>query len=151
MLPVRILLVDDSPEFLEAATRFLSTDPQIAIAGRALSGVEAMEQVTRVHPDLVLIDWEMPGMSGLETTHNIKARPDAPSVIILTLHDNVEYRAAAQAAGADGYVTKSDFGTELLPCIHALLDGSVSVGALSPRTRELDSGEKHQWRTRAMM
>jgi DNA-binding NarL/FixJ family response regulator len=125
VLPIRILLVDDSPEFLESATRFLSTDPRIEIVGCALSGAEAVEQVTRVQPDLVLMDCGMPGMNGLEATHNIKAWPGAPRVVILTLHDNAEYRAAAQAAGADGYVTKSEFGMALLPFIHTLFDDTV--------------------------
>ena len=130
MFPIRVLLVDDSPEFLESATRFLSTDHQIKIVGRALSGAEAIEQVALVQPDLVLMDWAMPGMNGLEATSHIKARPGAPSVVILTLYDNVEYRVAAQAAGADGYVTKSEFGTALLPVIHTLFDDEVyfSVG-----------------------
>ena len=125
MLPIRILLVDDSPEFLESATRFLSADPRIEIVGRALSGAEAMEQVTRAQPDLVLMDCRMTGMNGLEATRNIKAWPGAPSVIILTFYDDAEYRAAARAAGADGYITKSEFGTALLPFIHALFDDTV--------------------------
>ena len=125
MLPIRILLVDDSPEFLETATRFLSADARIEIAGRALSGADAIEQVARVHPDLVLMDWGMPGMSGLEATHRIKAGPGAPGVVIVTLHDDIEYRGAAQAAGADGYVTKSEFGQALFPLIHALFGDPV--------------------------
>lgn len=94
-----------------------------------------MEQVTRVQPDLVLMDWGMPGMNGLEATYNIKARSGAPNVVILTLYDNAEYRAAALAAGADGYVTKSDFGTELLPIVYTLLDGPISVGHHTPQVQ----------------
>jgi DNA-binding NarL/FixJ family response regulator len=127
MLPIRILLVDDSPEFLESAARFLSADSQIEIVGRALSGAEAMAQVARIHPDLVLMDWGMPGMSGLEATHHLKVRPDAPSIVILTVYDDAEYRAAARAMGADGYVAKSEIGTELLPAIHTLFDELTPV------------------------
>jgi DNA-binding NarL/FixJ family response regulator len=127
MRPLRILLVDDSPEFLESATRFLSADPQIEIVGCALSGAEAVEQVTCVQPDMVLMDWMMPGMSGLEATQRIKVCPSTPSVVILTFYDNAEYRAVALAAGADGYVTKSEFGAALLPLIHALFDDTVNV------------------------
>jgi len=77
MLPIRILLVDASPKFLGSATRFLSEDPGIEFVGRALLCAEAIQQVALVHPDPVLMDWEMPGMSGLEATHHIKARPGA--------------------------------------------------------------------------
>lgn len=120
MSPVRILLVDDSLAFLESATRFLQGDERTEIIGRVLSGREALEQVTQLHPDLVLMDLAMPGMSGLEATSLIKASPNAPCVVILTLNDSNEYRKAATAAGADGFVTKSEFGTELLPLIETL-------------------------------
>lgn len=117
---VRILLVDDSLTFLESATRFLSANERLEIIGRALSGGEALEQVSQLCPDLVLMDLTMPGMNGLEATRRLKARQSAPYVIILTLSDSSEYCAAAVAAGADGFVTKSEFGTALLPLIHSL-------------------------------
>ena len=117
---VRILLVDDSIAFLESATRFLSVDARLEIVGRAFSGGEALEQVSRLYPDLVLMDLAMPGMNGLEATHLVKAQPNAPHVVILTLNDSSEYRAAALNVGADGFVTKSEFGTALLPLIQSL-------------------------------
>jgi DNA-binding NarL/FixJ family response regulator len=113
MWPIRILLVDDNPEFLESAARFLSADPQVEIVGRAHSGFDAVDGVRRWQPDLVLMDLVMPGMNGLEATRYIKAQPDAPRVVILTLHDNLEYRAAAEAARADGFIAKSEFGEQL--------------------------------------
>jgi len=118
MTPVRVLLVDDNAEFLGSATHFMSEDSDIEIAGYALSGDEALKQVVRLVPDLVLMDLAMPGMSGLEATRQIKALPETPRVVILTLHDNAEYRAAAAAAGADGFVAKSEFCTALQPQIH---------------------------------
>jgi DNA-binding NarL/FixJ family response regulator len=120
MSPISVLLVDDNPDFLKSVARFLSADPQIVIAGSVLSGREALEQIESLHPDLVLMDLTMPGMNGLEATRLIKAQPDAPCVIILTLHDNAEYRAAAKIVRADGFVAKSEFGTQLEPLIRAL-------------------------------
>ena len=120
MTSVRTLLVDDSPEFLGAAARFLATDPEIEIVGHALSARKAIEEVTRLQPDLVLMDVAMPGMNGFAATRQIKERPNPPRVIVLTLYDNDEYRAQARAAGADGFVAKSEFGTQLLPLIHTL-------------------------------
>lgn len=118
---IRILLVDDNPEFLKAATRSLTANPEIEIVGCADSGRHALEQVTRLKPDLVLMDLAMPEMNGLEATRHIKAQQGAPYVIILTLHDHPEYCALAEAAGADGFISKSEFGTQLLPLIHTLL------------------------------
>jgi DNA-binding NarL/FixJ family response regulator len=117
----RILLVDDSPEFLESAVNFLAADPRIHIVGRAFSGRGALEQVPVLKPDLVLMDVSMPEMNGLEATRRIKEQDERLPIILLTLHDNPEYRAAAQAAKADGFVAKSDLGIQLLPLIHQLL------------------------------
>jgi DNA-binding NarL/FixJ family response regulator len=119
-LVIRLLLVDDSAEFLRVAAGFLATDPRIEIVGQVRSGVDALKCVARLAPDVVLIDVVMPEMDGFETTRRIKSRPDAPRVIILTLHDNVEYCNRAHASGADGYVSKSELGDRLLPLIQAL-------------------------------
>jgi CheY-like chemotaxis protein len=121
MSSLRILLVDDNPTFLYAATRALTVDPRIEVVGTALSGPEGLELVAQVQPDLVLMDVAMPGMNGLEATRLIKAQPDAPRVVILTSYDISHYRAAAKAAGADRFVSKTDFDTHLLPFIDSIL------------------------------
>lgn len=121
MASFRILLVDDSPDFLRSATRFLTGDLQLVIIGQAASGHDALNEVSRLHPDLVLMDIAMPHMNGLEATRCIKARADAPRVVVLTNYDTIDYRAAATAAGADGFISKSEFSTQALPMIYALL------------------------------
>ena len=120
--PLRILLVDDNAQFLDVAARTLAAVPSIEIVGRALSGRDALEQVTQLQPDLVLMDVPMPNMNGLEATRHIKAQPGAPRVVILTLHDAPEYRAAAEAVGADDFVSKAEFNAQVLPLIRALRD-----------------------------
>jgi DNA-binding NarL/FixJ family response regulator len=120
--PIRVLAVDDSPDFLKLVVRLLSTAPTIQIVGQACSGEAALEQVTALHPDLVLMDVAMPGMTGLQATRAIKVQPGAPRVIILTLHDNTEYRAAAETAGADAFVAKWELDTALLPLICKLFE-----------------------------
>ena len=118
--PIRVLLVDDSAEFLESAARFLETDPTLAIVGRAFSGPSGLEQIALLQPDLVLVDLMMPGMSGLELAGIVKSQPHPPRIVIVTLYRSVEYAAAFAAAHPDGWVAKSEFGTELLPLIRAL-------------------------------
>ena len=120
MTPIRVLLVDDNPEFLDATTRFLSKNSWIEIIGHSLSGQEAIENMKSYKPDLVLMDLAMPKMNGLETTRQLKALPDAPRVIILTLYDNAEYRQASEAVHADGYISKSELGAQLVSMIHSL-------------------------------
>lgn len=117
---IRVLMVDDSPEFLVWAIRFLSLDPAIEIVGTASAGGDAIKQVVLFHPDVVLMDVSLPDMTGLQATQQIKAQPNAPCVIISTLHDNAEYRVAAEAVSADGFVAKSDISTDMLPLIYKL-------------------------------
>jgi DNA-binding NarL/FixJ family response regulator len=120
MLPIQVYLVDDNPEFLRAAAHFLSTDPGIEIVGQALSSRYALENLARLEPDLVLMDLAMPELDGIEVTRHIKMQAHAPRVIILTLYDGPQYRSQARAAGADGFVAKSEFGERLLPLIYEI-------------------------------
>ena len=126
-MPIRIILVDDNPEFLHAAANFLAANPQVEIVGQAASGREAVEQVTRLQPDVVIMDMVMPTMNGLKATQQIKAQAQPPYVIILTLYDDPEYRAEAQRVNADGFIPKSDFGSRLLPLIHTLCNTGADV------------------------
>ncbi len=119
MAKYRILLVDDSPDFLDALAAFLAPEPELQVVGRSLTGPDAVAQVEVLKPDVVLMDLDMPEMDGLQATRLIKVRPGAPRVIIVTLHDNAEYRAQALAARADGFVVKSELVSELLPLIYA--------------------------------
>jgi DNA-binding NarL/FixJ family response regulator len=121
MMSIRTLLVDDNTGFLDAAARFLALQPRIEIVGQACSGAEAIERVRHLQPDLVLMDWQMPHMSGVDATRHLKAQPGAPCIVILTQHEGGRYRAAAEAAGADGFVMKAEFGTALLPLIETLV------------------------------
>jgi DNA-binding NarL/FixJ family response regulator len=122
---LRLLLVDDSWPFLGSAEHFLSTEPNLSIVGCASSGAEALDQVSLLRPDLILMDLAMPVMNGLAATRLIKALPDPPRVVILTVYNLPEYRAAARAAGADGFVVKSEFGSQLLPLIQRLFAHAV--------------------------
>jgi DNA-binding NarL/FixJ family response regulator len=117
---IRLLLVDDSAEFLRVAAAFLSTDPWVEVVGQARSGRDALRRVVHLDPDLVIMDLDMPDMDGLEATRRIKSQPDSPYVIILTLYSATEYRVMAQESGANGYVVKSELGDRLLPLIHEL-------------------------------
>jgi DNA-binding NarL/FixJ family response regulator len=122
MTQIRILLVDDSPDFLQAAAHFLGSDPCLQIIGRAQAAEDALELLPALEPDLVLMDLALPGMNGLEATRRLKELASPPVVILLTMHNLEEYRLAAPQARADGFVTKSEFGVDLLPLIHRLFN-----------------------------
>ncbi len=111
--PARVLLVDDNPDFLKAAKRFLRAVPGLELVGEATSGEQAVELSAALRPDLVLMDFAMPGMNGLTATQRIKQQPNAPKVIVVTLHTHAALRALAHEAGADGFLEKEDLVLEL--------------------------------------
>jgi len=118
---MRVLLVDDNPEFLKAAERLLSRTPHLEVVGCASSGAEALDQTKALRPELVLMDWSLPGMNGLEATRRINAQPNPPKVLILSLQDYPEYRLAAKEAGAEGFISKSEFGQKIPSLIDYLI------------------------------
>ncbi len=121
MQSLRVLLVDDNQAFLDLAARQLATDARVQIVGHAQSAEEALERVQSTKPDLVLLDIGLPRMNGLEATRQIKARLGPPQVVLVTIHDSPGYRAAGMAAGADGFIVKEEFDTQIAPLIETLL------------------------------
>lgn len=119
---MKILLVDDSPFFLKAATRFLSELGTVTAVATAPSGADAVHAVLRDRPDLVLIDINMPGMSGLAAVRRIKAVTPEVRVVVVSLNESPDFRAAAEAAGADGYIAKRDFATGIVALFAAQAD-----------------------------
>jgi DNA-binding NarL/FixJ family response regulator len=119
-LIIRILVADDSSLFLLAILDFLETAPHLKVVGSAGSGREALEQVEHLRPDLVLMDEGVPEMNGLMVTHQLKSRANASCVIMLTAYDDPVHRALAAEMGADGFVSKWDCDTELLPSVDRL-------------------------------
>jgi two-component system nitrate/nitrite response regulator NarL len=118
---MKVLLVDDSPYFLKAATRFLSEIDAVVVA-TARSGADAVQAVMRDRPDLVLIDINMPGMSGLAAVRRLKAVEPDLRVIVVSLNESPDFRAAAKAAGADGYIAKRDFAVRIVALLAAQTD-----------------------------
>ena len=123
MNALKILLADDHREFLEVASRFLAEHDGIDVVGSAHSGQEAVQMARDLAPDLVLMDLSMPDLNGLEATRRIKALQSPPLVVMLTLYDAPEIQSCARAAGADHFITKSEFGDSLPPLLIRLFPG----------------------------
>jgi DNA-binding NarL/FixJ family response regulator len=85
------------------------------------SGEEALKHVRAACPDLVLMDINLPGVDGLESTRRIKAQASKAAVVLLSTHDTPYHRLAAVKAGAAGYIAKRDMETQLAPTIARLL------------------------------
>ncbi len=136
MSTLRVLIADDSPEFIQSAARFLSRVPHLEIVGCVLTGCDAVDLARHLKPDLVLIDLVMPEMNGLQATAKLKALVPTPQVIVITLNDIDAYRAAAHAVGADGFVSKAELGKRLLPTIESLFAGVFAQSNLIELARQ---------------
>ncbi len=117
----RVLLVDSHSLLLDILARYLAEFPEIDIVARTRDGLEAMTLAILFRPDLVVMNLAMSGLNGLELTRRVAAEPWTPRVILTSFHDETEYRRAAEAAGADGFVLKQDLGTKLVPLILSLM------------------------------
>jgi len=131
-MPFSVLLVDDNPTFLRSAARFVETDPALQVIATAQTAEEAHVITRRLRPCVVLVDVNLRGASGLEATRALKSLLEPPVVIVMTADDQPEYRTAAESAGADAFLEKSRFGTDLVPLIRRLLAGR-SEKSLSAR------------------
>jgi DNA-binding NarL/FixJ family response regulator len=112
-MTARILLIDDHPAYLERARALLEAQEGVEVVGIAQSGEEAIRLCAVLRPDLVLVDYQMPGMNGIETTRALKLQDPTLTVVIVTGYDYEEYRTAAAEAGAADLVSKTEFVDEL--------------------------------------
>ncbi len=124
MQVIRTLIVDDNAGFRRRVKEFLASEPDIEVIGEAADGREAILKARELQPDLVLMDVRMPGINGLEATRQLKDEMPKLKVIILTIYDLQEYREAALASGASGYVVKKNLVQELLPAIRRVAQTS---------------------------
>jgi DNA-binding NarL/FixJ family response regulator len=124
---IRVLLVDDNGEMLTDLRDELS--PEFEIAGTADNGEEAIREVLRLDPDVILLDITMPLMNGLQVASFLRDLHRRTKILFLTIHEEPEYISAAFSVGACGYVTKRRLASDL-----ALAIREVSVGRnfLSP-------------------
>jgi len=125
----KILIVDDEPQ-IRRVLRTTLTSQGYTVA-EAKSGDEALEQIREERPDLILLDVNMPGRSGLETCREIRSSGDVP-VIMLTVRNTERDKVQALDAGADDYVTKPFGAEELMARIRAALRRAAPSEALPP-------------------
>jgi len=128
---IRILIVDDLPQVRQGLMTVLKlaskkTLPWIEVIGEAQNGAEAIQQALGLHPDVILMDLEMPGMDGYEATRQIKANQPAVRVIILSIHAGCEEQELARSAGANGFVTK---GSSYEVLLNAILSINKSINS----------------------
>ncbi len=136
---MRLLIVDDLAEVREGLKSLLQLASrkipcELEIVGEAQNGKDALQKASALHPEVVLMDLEMPVMDGYEATRQIKACGLAERIIILSIHDGAEEQARARSSGADAFFVK---GGNLEGLLNAILGKSETT-----KPFELEKGEK---------
>ncbi|WP_313537441.1 response regulator transcription factor [Sphingomonas sp.] len=127
--PIRILLVDDHMLLREGVRAVVSTQSDMAIAGEASGGAEAIEAYARLQPDLVLMDLQMADMSGLDAITAIRAASPDARIIVLTTYSGDGRAIKALRAGAMGYLLKASLRNQLLEAIRSVHHGGKHLDA----------------------
>jgi two-component system, NarL family, nitrate/nitrite response regulator NarL len=122
---LKLLLVDDHRLFREGIRASLVHFPSIMPVGEAANGKDALRKCKELRPDVVLMDLNMPEMSGLEATPLIREKFPNTKIIVLTVHDNKEYIFKILRAGAHGYLLKDTSPEELARAIESVAQGGA--------------------------
>jgi hemolysin D len=125
---IRVLLVDDQRLVQRILLNSLAVAMDLQVVGQAESGQQALEMIRQLHPDVALVDIEMPGMDGLATTQCIHQQFPDTNVIVLSSHDDEAYIRDALKAGAKGYLMKTTPAEELAHAIRFVHRGYLQLG-----------------------
>jgi DNA-binding NarL/FixJ family response regulator len=127
------MLVDDHSGVREGLRNIINIEPDLTVVAEANSGPAALELVSRCKPDVVLMDGSMPGMNGIEATRQLKQLQSAVRIIALTFYEEATYLEEMVAAGAKGYVSKTDAPTKVAEAIRAVAAGRTYFDENTPR------------------
>jgi DNA-binding NarL/FixJ family response regulator len=119
-MAVKILLVDDHPIVRQGLRTLLEGRSGWEVVGEASDGLEAVDKVISLKPDVVVLDVTMPRMNGLEACRLIRQKTSALEVLFVTQHDSPQMMREALDAGARGYVVKSNAARDLLKAVEAV-------------------------------
>ena len=122
---IRVALAENETLVREGLRRVLLLDPELQVVGEARDGVEALELVERLRPEVLLLDMRMPRLDGLGVLEALGSKPGAPPVLVLTTFDDADAFLAAVRAGARGYLLKDVSPEELGGAIRSLAAGGT--------------------------
>ena len=137
-MTIRVCIVDDHPMVTEGIQSILESYDDIEVVGTLTNGQEAVDRVQSLEPDVMLLDLNMPGLSGLNATEMILEERPETRILILSMHDSPEYISTALSHGAKGYILKDVPTEEIRTAIDTVMAGGEYLctgakGSLSPK------------------
>lgn len=140
---IKVIIADDHNVVRQGIYRLLDDDEEIKVLGEAASGEEAIQLTEELNPDVLVLDYAMPRLSGIDTVAHIRAKGLKTQVVILSMHDDATLARQALQQGAVGYVAKQAVAGELLAAVKAAsrrsvyLSSSVAEALLATETEPI--------------
>ena len=126
-MAVKIMIADDHSMIREGLKNLLELDGDIQVIAEAVDGEDCLEKLQLVKPDVLLLDINMPKKNGLEVLKSLKSRRSKLKVLVLTVHNEIEYLMKAVDIGVNGYVLKDSESAELKKAIFTVADGETYI------------------------
>lgn len=128
-LSVKIFLIDDHEMLLGGLIKILSAQDDIEVVGSATSAQEGLEKLTRITPDLLITDYNLPDEDGLAIVRQVKKKYPGLKIIVLSMHDEVHLVKEILKEGIEGYILKKDSHKELIHAVYAADQGKVYLSS----------------------
>ena len=125
-----IILADDHVLVRSGLKRMIGEEPNLSVVGEASDGLELLNLLNHVTPEMILLDISMPNLRGIEAIHEIKVKLPHVKILIVTMHRDVELLHLAVATGGDGYLLKEDAEVELFSAIETIRQGRMYISPL---------------------
>ncbi|WP_318412812.1 response regulator transcription factor [Photobacterium leiognathi] len=122
---IKVVIVDDHQVVIDGFMARLQLEPDIDVIGTASNGIEALEVISQLDPDVILMDISMPIMNGIDATAQIKKQYSDAKVLMLTMHDNREYIMKVMQVGAMGYMLKEISAEKMVQAIKTVNQGAT--------------------------
>lgn len=126
-MAIKVMIADDHVLIREGLKQLLEFDGSISVVGEAVDGEDCLKKLETIHPDVLLLDINMPGKNGLDVLRVIKDSKMKIRVLILTIHNEIEYLMKAVDIGSDGYIVKDSSAEELKMAIKSVYEGNSYI------------------------
>lgn len=141
-MTISVVLADDHVLMRQGLSQMINADDHITVIGECGDGIELIEQTLKLSPDVVIMDISMPRMSGLVAIDKLLSQRPDTRILVLSMHDEIEYIEAMQEAGAKGYLLKESSSEELLDAIRKVAQGKACFPTLNGDDKDTTPGKR---------